>query len=247
MSAVLGYSWLSDYNPLIDWKKRSIHFRTAPATRPVSDPVPQASPMAPPEPTPPTPTSDAPKSVPQVSVVNAAAFARACRLPGSESFTLNLSATSVLGRATSVSGTPPDLSGIPPEYHEFADVFSKTKADILLENCLHDLKIILEDGATPPLGPIYSLSKTELNTLCKYIDKNLRSGFIRPLNSPCGAPILFIKKKDRSLRPVQDYRKLNEMTVKNRYPLPLIQELVDKLKQSRYFTKMDVRWGYNNI
>ena len=143
--------------------------------------------------------NNAPKSVPQVSVVNAAAFARACRLPGSESFTLNLSATSVLGRATSVSGTPPDLSGVPPEYHEFADVFSKTKADILPEHRPYDLKITLEEGATPPLGPIYSLSKIELNTLRDYIEENLCSGFIWPLNSPCGAPVLFIKKKDGSL------------------------------------------------
>ena len=59
------------------------------------------------------------------------------------------------------------------------------------------------------------------------------------------SPFFFIKKKDGSLRPVQDYRKLNEMTVKNRYPLPLIQELIDKLKQSQHFTKVDVRWGYN--
>ena len=247
MSAVLGYSWLSDYNPLIDWKKRSIHFRTAPATRPVSDPVPQASPKAPPEPTPPTPTSDAPKSVPQVSVVNAAAFARACRLPGSESFTLNLSATSVLGRATSVSGTPPDLSGVPPEYHEFADVFSKTKADILPEHRPYDLKITLEEGATPPLGPIYSLSKIELDTLRDYIEENLRSGFIRPSNSPCGAPVLFVKKKDGSLRLCVDYRGLNKITRKDRYPLPLVSDLLDAPRKARIYTKIDLRHAYNLV
>lgn len=61
------------------------------------------------------------------------------------------------------------------------------------------------------------------------------------------SPFFFIKKKDGSLRPVQDYRKLNEMTIKNRYPLPLIQELLDKLKGARHFTKLDVRWGYNNV
>ena len=65
--------------------------------------------------------------------------------------------------------------------------------------------------------------------------------------SPMASPFFFVKKKDGSLRPVQDYRKLNDMTVKNRYPLPLIQELVDKLKGARYFTKLDVRWGYNNV
>ena len=203
--------------------------------------------MAPPEPTPPTPTSDAPKSVPQVSVVNAAAFARACRLPGSESFTLNLSATSVLGRATSVSGTPPDLSGVPPEYHEFADVFSKTKADILPEHRPYDLKITLEEGATPPLGPIYSLSKIELDTLRDYIEENLRSGFIRPSNSPCGAPVLFVKKKDGSLRLCVDYRGLNKITRKDRYPLPLVSDLLDAPRKARIYTKIDLRHAYNLV
>ena len=61
------------------------------------------------------------------------------------------------------------------------------------------------------------------------------------------SPFFFVKKKDGSLCPVQDYRKLNEMTVNNCYPLPLIQELIDKLKNSKVFTKMDIQWGYNNI
>jgi hypothetical protein len=61
------------------------------------------------------------------------------------------------------------------------------------------------------------------------------------------SPFFFVKKKDGSLRPVQDYRKLNDMTIKNCYPLPLISELVDTLQNAKYFTKLDVRWGYNNI
>jgi hypothetical protein len=61
------------------------------------------------------------------------------------------------------------------------------------------------------------------------------------------SPFFFIKKKDGSLRPVQDYRKLNELTIKNRYPLPLISELVDSLQNAKYFTKLDIRWGYNNV
>ena len=61
------------------------------------------------------------------------------------------------------------------------------------------------------------------------------------------SPFFFVKKKDGTLRPVQDYRKLNKMTVKNLYPLPLIQELIDKLKNAQVFSKMDIRWGYNNI
>ena len=61
------------------------------------------------------------------------------------------------------------------------------------------------------------------------------------------SPFFFIKKADGSLRPVQDYRKLNDFTIKNRYPLPLIQELVDKLRGARYFTKLDIQWGCNNV
>ena len=87
----------------------------------------------------------------------------------------------------------------------------------------------------------------ERMALDEFLDENLRTGRIRPSKSPMASPFFFVKKKDGSLRPVQDYRKLNESTVKNRYPLPLIQELVDKLKGSRVFSKLDVRWGYNNM
>jgi hypothetical protein len=61
------------------------------------------------------------------------------------------------------------------------------------------------------------------------------------------APFFFVKKKDGSLQPVQDYQALNAATVKNWYPLPLIDDLVNKLQGAQYFTKLDIRWGYNNI
>ena len=61
------------------------------------------------------------------------------------------------------------------------------------------------------------------------------------------SPVFFIKKKDGSLRLVQDYRALNAMTIKNKYPLPLISELIEKLRGAKYFTKLDVRWGFNNV
>ena len=75
----------------------------------------------------------------------------------------------------------------------------------------------------------------------------LAKGFIRPSRSPTGAPIFFVKKKDGSLRPCVDYRDLNEMTVKNRYPLPLISELLDRLGQAKFFTKIDLRGAYNLV
>lgn len=78
-------------------------------------------------------------------------------------------------------------------------------------------------------------------------DEHLKKGYIRPSKSPMASPFFFVKKKDGKLRPVQDYRHLNSGTVKNEYPLPLVSELVDKLKGAKVFSKVDVRWGYNNI
>ena len=75
----------------------------------------------------------------------------------------------------------------------------------------------------------------------------MEKGYIRPSQSPMASPFFNVKKKDGKLRPCQDYRYLNEWTIKNAYPLPLISELMDKIQGAEYFTKLDVRWGYNNI
>ena len=88
------------------------------------------------------------------------------------------------------------------------------------------------------------LEQAELD---KFIDKNLAKGYIRPSKSPMASPFFFVSKKDGKLRPCQDYQKLNEGTVKNSYLLPLISTLLDKLKGARYFTKLDLRSGYNNV
>ena len=94
---------------------------------------------------------------------------------------------------------------------------------------------------------VYPLSLKETEEMNAFIDENLATGRIVPSKSPIASPFFFVKKKTGDLRPVQDYRKLNDITVKNCYPLPLIQELIDKLKEAKIFTKLDVRWGYNNI
>ena len=81
----------------------------------------------------------------------------------------------------------------------------------------------------------------------KYIKENLEKGFIRKSTSPAGAPILFVKKKDGSLRLCVDYRKLNEMTIRNSYPLPLINELLDRVKGAKFFTKLNLKSAYNLV
>jgi len=152
-----------------------------------------------------------------------------------------------LASASLVTEREPDLSLIPPEYHEFADLFSETEAKKLPPHRPYDHQIPLEPGTTPPFGTIYSLSPTELETLRKYIEDNLNKGFIRHSQAPCGAPVLFVKKADGSLRLCVDYRGLNKILRKNRYPLPLIGELLDRISRAKYFTKMDVRDGYHRL
>ncbi len=94
---------------------------------------------------------------------------------------------------------------------------------------------------------VYPLNRNKQEQLDKFLNENLESSWIHPSKSPFVSPFFFVKKKDGTLRPVQDYCKLKEMTIKNRYPLPLISELIDKLCSAKYFTKLDVCWGYNNV
>ena len=151
---------------------------------------------------------------------------------------------STIGRAT--SETPVDLSAIPEDYHEFTDVFNKGKADALPPHQDYDLKIDLEGGA-PPSNRMYSLSPSELETLREFIEEHVNIGFIRPSKSLHGALILFIKKKDGSLRLCVDYRSLNCITKKDRYPLPLLLDLLDAPKKARVFTKIDLRHAYHLV
>ena len=190
----------------------------------ISDAVDQASPRAP------KPT----KLAPPVSMINAVAFKHLLEYSNLPVFSLNISEVSP---DSSESVMDPDLSGIPAEYHEFAKVFSKKEAEALPEHRSYDHTIPLQEGATPPFARTsYSLSPKELEVLDKYIKDNLRKGFIRHSQSPAAAPILFVKKPDGSLRLCVDYRGLNKVTIKNRYPLPLIGELMDKCGGARYFT-----------
>ena len=86
----------------------------------------------------------------------------------------------------------------------------------------------MEEGKSPPFGPIYQLSEKELKVLKEYVDDNLAKGFIKPSTSPAGSLVLFVPKKDGSLRLCVDYRALNNITIKDRYALPLINELHDR-------------------
>jgi len=139
------------------------------------------------------------------------------------------------------------LDIVPPEYHNYADVFSKAKASELPPHRDYDLKIDLEEGTSPPLGTLYSLSPVELSALRTFIDENLNTGFIHPTASSHAAPVLFVKKKDGSLCLCVDFRGLNKITKKDRYPLPLISDLLDSPSCAKIYSKIDLRHAYHLV
>ena len=141
---------------------------------------------------------------------------------------------------------PDDIHHLVPEhFHDFLHLFREEDARKLPPHRPYDHKIPLKPGTEPPFGPLYGMSHQELQTLKEYIEENLEKGFIQHSSSPAGAPVLFVKKGDGSLRLCVDYRGLNEITIKNRYPLPLIQETLARLQKARWYTKLDMRGAYN--
>jgi len=143
---------------------------------------------------------------------------------------------------TTPSQDPASL--VPSDYADYAEVFSEKAASVLPPHRPYDHKIQLEPGTTAPFGPLYTLSEVELKALDNYIKDNLAKGYIQASTSPAGAPILFVKKRDGSLRLCVDYRGLNKVTIKNRHPLPLIRESLDRLRSATVFSKLDLRAGY---
>jgi len=251
-SLVLGHSWLTRYNPLIDWVTGSISFRPpsvlqSPASVPPVETLvnlpfpPTENPLqfTPSE----TPLSN-PKR-PHIAIISAPALLRASRLSGSKTFSLQFRST-LQAKSTTISEKI-NLSAIPEEYHKYTNVFSKSKAETLAPHCPYDLRIDLEKDSHPPVGTIYLLSKFEQEMLKEFIDKNLTNGFIRSTSLPHGAPVLFVKKKDGSLWLCIDFHGLNKITKKDQYPLPLISDLLDFPCKARIYTKIDLQHAYHLV
>src|SRR5207247_5983738 len=107
--------------------------------------------------------------------------------------------------------------------------------------------IDLKPGTKPPFMRMYNMSPAELKALDDYINEALAKGWIQESQSPTGAPILFVPRKSGELRLCVDYRGLNAVTIKNRYSLPLINDLLDRLRGSTVFSKIDLRNAYHRI
>jgi hypothetical protein len=134
---------------------------------------------------------------------------------------------------------------VPSEYHDFLDVFDKEVADKLPARRKYDHEIPIDEGKEIPHTKIFPLSTDELATLRDSIDNNLKHQFIVPSTSPVGTPILFVKKKDGSLRLCVNYHSLNSVTIKNKYALPLVGEALNRLSKAKYYTQLDLRNGYH--
>ncbi|SGY29992.1 BQ5605_C002g01105 [Microbotryum silenes-dioicae] len=250
---VLGMPWLRLHNPIIDWKRNTLVYSCQSCalghTQPINVSI-EGAPLVPLD-----------HKHLDISFASSFAFERLVNNSDNHHGLLVYDPTS--HQLSSSSPAPSQsLSDdnqdsleyleslknlVPPEYHHLLAAFSKVKADQLPPHRKFDLSIDLEDNTTPPFGPLYPLSETELQTLSSWLKENLSKNFIRASTSPAGAPVLFVRKKDGSLRLCVDYRGLNKITRKNRYPLPLIPEALDRIRGAKIYTKLDLRSGYNLV
>ena len=136
---------------------------------------------------------------------------------------------------------------VPKRFHKWKKVFGKVESERMPTRKPWDHAIDLREDFVPKKGRIYPLSRTEKEEVQAFVESQLKKGYIRPSKSPQTSPVLFVPKKDGKRRMVQDYRYVNKGTIKNSYPLPLISELIDSMGTKKVFTKMDLRWGYNNV
>jgi len=189
-SLILGYNWLARHNPLIDWVNGSINFCPSLQENLTPSRVAANTPLASPSildiplqssdsavSIPASETSASNSGRPNITIIGAAAFLHASKLLSSHNFKLCLRSSDIQANSAKLAEAP-NLSNVPSEYHEFADVFSKTKAEVLPPHHPYDLKINLEEGAQPQVGPIYSLSASEQEALKEFIEENLNMGFI---------------------------------------------------------------------
>jgi hypothetical protein len=223
---ILGMPWLKAQNPHIDWKANTLSLPASPRTE---DHV--------------TPQRYLLRWLgldidQELSRLHARRYSPGDVVPLSE----------CLPQATEhINNTTTKEVVIPDWCKDFEDVFSEKTHDRLPPHRSYDHTIELKDSFVPKVAKIYALNPTEREACKAFVDEHLKTGRIVPSKSPQAAPFFFVSKKDGGLRPCQDYRYLNSHTVRNAYPLPLIPELIDDMKDSTLFTKFDVRWGYNNV
>jgi len=159
----------------------------------------------------------------------------------------NLTEINIVSVNSTTDSEYPQLSSMPSCYHHLWEVFNNTKAMSLPPHRPYDCSIDLIPGSTIPKGRLYSVSGPEREVMRNYIETSLKARLIHPSSSPAGAGFFLVDKKYGSLRPCIDYSPLNDITIKNHYPLPLMTSVFDQLQKARVFTKLDLRNAYHLI
>ena len=136
---------------------------------------------------------------------------------------------------------------VPDKFHRWIKVFGKKQLERMPTQKVWDHAIDLKEGFMPRKRKVYLLSREEREEVREFVKEKLRKEYIRPSKLPQTAPVFFVGKKDGKKQIVQDYQYLNEWMVKNNYPLPLISDILENIGTNKMFTKMDLRWGYNNV
>ena len=137
-----------------------------------------------------------------------------------------------------------DDNGLPEIYQQWAHLTSLDRIQQLPKHTRFDHKIDLQEGTKAPWGPMYPMSEPELKALRIWLDRMVAEGKIDRSKSSAGAPILLVLKPNGEYRLCVDYRGLNKVTIKNRYPIPLMSELKERLNKAKIFTKLDLKNGY---
>ncbi len=133
------------------------------------------------------------------------------------------------------------------KYHDYLDVFDRAMTDQLFSHCLYDHKIELIDERTSSRSRLYHMSDYKLQKVKNYLIEHLNKDFISSSSASYASLILFVEKKDDSLRFCVDYRKLNALTKRNRYPLPLIDETLARIQESKYLTRLNIIVAFNKL
>ena len=238
-NAILGMTWLSKYNPQVDWKQGSLVFRHENRFHRLKrDSSPQLSPI-------PAFTISVLSSIqPKPPILQVGRRHIHTLVRKNEVQCMILASLLTSDSSTSTSSYPPAVASL---LSEFTDVFPSELPNRLPPRREIDHRIELTQSTPPTPRPIYRMSAYELDELKKQLDELAKSGFIQPSKSPFGAPVLFVKKKDGTMRMCVDYRDLNRITIKNSYPLPRVEELFDRLQGAKYFSKIDLRSGYHQV
>jgi len=136
---------------------------------------------------------------------------------------------------------------VPEKFHKWIKVFGKKQSEQMPMRKIWDHAIDMREGFMPRKEKVYPLSREKKGEVREFIREQLRKGYIQLSKSPQTVPVFFMGKKDGKKWMVQDYWYLNEWTVKNNYPLPLISDILESIGTKKVFTKIDLRWGYNNV